>query len=392
MVIDQQAKRYAVSFILLLSLAVAANLSVCSAELTSVNYQGILQKDGERFNGIADFKFVIAEGATTLWSHDGTSANGNEPAGSIALQVDNGIFSVRLGASPMVPLTADLLNLSSDPHLAVWVSTGPNGFEQLPGQSVTSTLFSLHSASADAAPDTFHVAGRLGVGTSAPIHKLHVAGDRMQLSTPGNFARYVTLRTDGGALDLTADGGDLFVQSNSNDTVIQPFGGRVGIGTSSPAQKLQVTGNICATGSIGPCSDARFKENIAAIPNSLSKIMKLRGVQFDWKEKPPSGYQFNSQRQMGCVAQEIKEVFPEVVFQGSDGYYSVDYGRLVPALVEAIKELDGLVKTKDAKIASIEARGEAHFRELQKQNKELEAKLSALETTVARLTVNEPKQ
>jgi|GEM_PF-5414702 len=121
--------------------------------------------------------------------------------------------------------------------------------------------------------------------------------------------------------------------------------GYLGIGNSSPTERLSVTGNICATGTIvgssAGCgvSDARFKKNITTLDNGLGLVMRLRGVRYDWDRQHFPERNFTDAHQVGFIAQEVKEVLPELVTQMSDGYYAVDYGRLAPVLVEAIKEL-----------------------------------------------------
>ncbi len=113
----------------------------------------------------------------------------------------------------------------------------------------------------------------------------------------------------------------------------------VGLGTPTPTFKLTVDGDICATGTIGPCSDGRFKKNVEPIGNALEAVSRLRGVRFDWRRDEYPEKHFNNKRQVGFIAQEIMQTLPEVVSRGSDGYYSVDYGRVTPVLVEAIKQL-----------------------------------------------------
>jgi hypothetical protein len=115
--------------------------------------------------------------------------------------------------------------------------------------------------------------------------------------------------------------------------------GSVGINTASPSEALHVVGNICATGTIGSCSDMRFKKNINGLSGALDKVDRLRGVHFDWKRDEYPTHGFGADRELGFIAQEVETVYPEAVSQGSDGYYTVDYGRLTPVLVEAIKEL-----------------------------------------------------
>tara|TARA_R110000751_G_scaffold268727_2_gene368442 strand:- start:842 stop:3268 length:2427 start_codon:yes stop_codon:yes gene_type:complete len=95
-------------------------------------------------------------------------------------------------------------------------------------------------------------------------------------------------------------------------------------------------------------SDKKLKKNIKDIKYGLSDVMKLRGVDFDWKEKRDGVHD------IGVIAQEVREVIPEVVQEVEDlvedTYLSVDYAKLVPVLIEAIKELkeelDGIRKSR----------------------------------------------
>src|SRR5262245_17198961 len=120
-----------------LSIAVATSSSIAVAQPSSVSYQGELRDAGVPVNGNANFKFAIISSGATLWSNDGTSVAGSEPAASINLPVRNGIFGTRLGALPMVPLTATALSAVSTADLRVWVDTG-GGFHQLSDQPLSS--------------------------------------------------------------------------------------------------------------------------------------------------------------------------------------------------------------------------------------------------------------
>ena len=82
-------------------------------------------------------------------------------------------------------------------------------------------------------------------------------------------------------------------------------------------------------------SDKRLKDNLKPIENSLDKISKLSGYEFDWNDKQET-YQG---RDVGVVAQEVEEVIPEIVTTRDNGYKAVKYEKLVPLLIESIKEL-----------------------------------------------------
>nr|MBN2278765.1 tail fiber domain-containing protein [candidate division Zixibacteria bacterium] len=88
-------------------------------------------------------------------------------------------------------------------------------------------------------------------------------------------------------------------------------------------------------GACDPC----YKENIQTISCALAEIDKLRGVSFKWKKDKYPEHEFDDKPQLGLIAQEVKEVFPELVMQDNDGYCSVDYVKLTPVLIEAVKEL-----------------------------------------------------
>ena len=120
------------------------------------------------------------------------------------------------------------------------------------------------------------------------------------------------------------------------------FAGSIGIGIA-PTQKLHVAGNILATGELTAftTSDARLKEDIKPIKSSLELINKLNPVSYKWNDK---AFELNSGKtkdtDYGLIAQEVEEILPEVVHgMYDDEYKGIDYIKLVPFLVGAIKEL-----------------------------------------------------
>ncbi len=147
-------------------------------------------------------------------------------------------------------------------------------------------------------------------------------------------------------------GGDM--QLRQNGLFATDLGTGVGVGGTFPGVKLFVDGDICATGIIGPCSDIRYKKNIETIEDPIEKISKLRGVAFDWKRDEFAERNFSDDRQLGLIAQEVREVLPEVVGQGDDGYYFVDYSRLTPVLIEAVKKQQAEIVTQNTQIQSLQ--------------------------------------
>jgi type VI protein secretion system component Hcp len=124
----------------------------------------------------------------------------------------------------------------------------------------------------------------------------------------------------------------------------------LGIGFPSPGFKLAVDGDVCVTGTYLSCSDIRYKKNITEIENGLDLISRIRGVRFDWNTEEFSDKQFSNDRQVGLIAQEVEEVIPEVVTKDDNGYYAVDYARLAPILIEAVKEQQAKIRILEQKI------------------------------------------
>ncbi|MDD6209261.1 MAG: tail fiber domain-containing protein [Bacteroidales bacterium] len=123
-------------------------------------------------------------------------------------------------------------------------------------------------------------------------------------------------------------------------------------------------------------SDAKYKKNIVNLPNPLSQLTKLRGVsyQLDASDNPMVGSRRGivadsltqneesapdtDKKHIGFIAQELQEVFPELVTSDKDGNLYVDYIGLIPVLVEALKEQkskqEELNSAQSAKIAELQ--------------------------------------
>jgi len=118
------------------------------------------------------------------------------------------------------------------------------------------------------------------------------------------------------------------IDDNASSTALTlDSSGNVGIGTSSPTEKLDVDGNILASGDVTAFSDERLKADIQTLDGS--KVLRMRGVSFVKDGNAGSG----------VIAQELQKVAPELV-NDSGEYLSVAYGNLVGYLIEAVKELN----------------------------------------------------
>ncbi|MCX6715721.1 MAG: tail fiber domain-containing protein [Candidatus Taylorbacteria bacterium] len=128
--------------------------------------------------------------------------------------------------------------------------------------------------------------------------------------------------------------------------------GNVGIGTLSPQSALQVgdagDGSAVLSNIFLYISDATLKKNVVTLPDALSKILKLRGVSFNWKS--------NNAKSIGLIAQEVEKVYPEFVNTDSKGIKSVQEGNLVAPLIEAVKAQQKQIEELRARILTLEAR------------------------------------
>jgi len=227
----------------------------------------------------------------------------------------------------------------------------------------------------------------IGIGTTAPMNPFDVNGVGAAPGGVGGFAEvtaHFRQRTSGihsavsvdalsgqdAILYLAENGGAVWGIRNDSDqggkfqirfhggAVNNPLftllsTGEVGIGTTSPADRLQVTGDVrvgtgttgCvkdADGTIiaGTCSsDARLKRDITPFQNLLDQLVRLQPVHFYWKTTEHPDKAFGESRSFGLIAQDVERVLPELVTEDDQGFKAVRYNKLPLLLLQAVKEL-----------------------------------------------------
>lgn len=116
-------------------------------------------------------------------------------------------------------------------------------------------------------------------------------------------------------------------------------------GWSAQSNRLQIdmSGNLTMAGNVTAFSDARLKKDIETISGAVELVCSMRGVRFTHIE--------TERRGVGVIAQEMLEVLPEVVQQGTgdETTLSVAYGNIVGVLIEAVKELKAEIETLKAR-------------------------------------------
>ena len=115
--------------------------------------------------------------------------------------------------------------------------------------------------------------------------------------------------------------------------------------------QISSSGDVVADGDVVAynSSDMRLKNNLQVIEGALDKIDGLNGYEFDWNDKSP-GWARQRGHDVGVVAQEVQKIHPEIVEERKNGYLGVDYKRLVPLLIQSVKELKQEVEELKKKV------------------------------------------
>ncbi|MCK4630615.1 MAG: tail fiber domain-containing protein, partial [Bacteroidales bacterium] len=121
---------------------------------------------------------------------------------------------------------------------------------------------------------------------------------------------------------------------------------------------LYVSGDAYATGNWYIPSDQNLKTNILTYQNAVEDLLKIRGVKFKWNIDEKSDVTYPEGDQFGVIAQEVVQVFPELVKKDSEGKLAVAYANFTPILIEAIKEQQKMIEELQERIAVLEEKNE----------------------------------
>ena len=323
---------------------------------------------GNRANGSSSFatgSTSYANGLTSTAMGNFSRANGTASTAMGTFSVADADFSTAIGAN-----TRAEARLST----AMGYYTVSRGLSSMTvGMFNDPILFSAQTATTPATP-LFTVGngddnnnrsnalvvqkdGSVGVGNITPEFKLDVDG-RMRLRSSGGNTSGVWFNSSDNYTQPSFIG-------NANNSYVGFYGntgagwglgmnttnGNVGIGTLTPSQKLQVVGNICATGSIGSCSDIRYKTAVAPLTGVLPSVLALQPIRYNWK----TDFQgYTPEKQLGFSAQEVETYFPEIVATDAQGYKSVDYSRMSAVLLEAVKEQQAVISKLEERLNALE--------------------------------------
>ncbi len=207
-------------------------------------------------------------------------------------------------------------------------SDGPEGWRQCQTSSIAMALAYLGVRGIADDTDYLAIVRRIGDTTAAETHRRALASLKVPTTFRQNMgvddAKACLLRRRPVVIGLLHRGPVTRPSGGGHYIILTGFDTR-GWLVHDPYGEIYGTDNITAY------SDERAKKNIVTIQDALKKVMELRGVYFDWKDKDKRG--------IGVIAQETLKVIPEVVSYAKDiDQYSVAYGNIVGLLIEAIKE------------------------------------------------------
>jgi hypothetical protein len=183
--------------------------------------------------------------------------------------------------------------------------------------------------------------GRVGIGTT-PGHRFVAVNSESNAIATGSFQSNVSGDLAIHALLITK-------YDNNNSTSQKLVGFLINQGANGSGQ---INANGASQAAFGSFSDVRLKENITDLPSQLVNIMALRPVEFDYKD--------GSGHQIGFIAQEVQEIYPDLVGDDGNGFLTLtglgkNEARMIKAFQEFAQVTQSTIAALEARIAALEA-------------------------------------
>ncbi len=323
-------------------------------------YQGRLKQSGSPMNTPVDLRFSLWTLPTSGFQDGGTDTH-------LGVPVDDGLFAVQVnnsgqfGWGSFYPESEGRwlqIEVRSPAGAGAYTTLTPrHEIRAAPLASRALTAVNLSTFDGDVAV----VVGEednVGIGVKEPLAPLHVAqmGGIMigqeDMSGDHTAARFrLTQPFDGATvIESIKSAGTAW-----GDLILNPSGGNVGIGTMTPGFTLAVNGTAAKPGggAWSVLSDGRLKKNVATLTGALDRVLRLRGVTFEYNEEGLRTDLAQPGVHTGLIAQEVARVFPEWVGESPDGHKFITEQGVTALLVEALRDLR---REKEAEIADLRER------------------------------------
>ena len=307
----------------------------------------------------SDDKVIMGKYNTNTLVVTGSQIGVGKSNPSVALDVSGSVIitgSLRVSTS----ITSSLFGTASYATTASYVmsggsgSSGTSGANGANGSSGTSgatgangssgTSGSSGAAGAGGSSGTSGSSGSRGSsGTSGATGANGSSGTSGAGTISGGTANYVARFT--GASTLSTG---VIYDDNTNVAIgkTTPINAKLDVnGNTKITGSLNVTGDITAVGNITAYfSDDRLKNNLGNIPDSLNKVLSLNGFYFE-ANQTAIDFGYTKQKEVGVSAQQVQAILPEIIAPAPIDpiYMAVRYEKLIPLLIEAIKEQNSMI-------------------------------------------------
>ena len=334
---------------------IALTISVFAQTPQKTSYQAVIRNSNDQLltNHAIGMRISIIQGSSTgtvvyVETHTATTNS-------------NGLITIEIGGGIPVIGTFEEINWSGTYFMKI--ETDPSGGTNYTITGISPILPVPYALFARTAGNVSWQSNgsniycnyvKVGIGTSTPEGYLQIYGNsstdfpQLLLSEgEGDYARLsfnnstekknwsIAGRPD--ATDINSRLNFWYWNGTSGADIMSiTGGGYVGIGTVTPNYKLDVRGTIGNNTTLYH-SDLRWKTDIKQIKYGIDELLKLNSICYLWNADDYPEMGFDNETQFGFIAQEFEKVIPELVKTDKDGFKSIDYVKLTPVLVEAIK-------------------------------------------------------